>query len=148
MFRHTANYESMVVWANAFSDNKQKVDYHAVPHAVFTHPQVGAVGMTEDDARAAGYQILVRRAWYTDVAKGYAMAEEDGLVKVVVNRSNGQILGCQIAGSEASDLVQQVVYLMNAGDQDHMPLARARVIHPALSEVVARAFANLLSPRE
>ena len=148
MFRHTANYESMVVWANAFTDNKQKVDYHAVPHAVFTHPQVGAVGMTEDEARAAGYQILVGRAWYTDVAKGYAMAEEDGLVKVIVNRSNGQILGCQIAGTEASDLVQQVVYLMNASDQDHMPLARAQVIHPALSEVVARAFANLLPPRE
>ena len=55
MFRHTANYESMVVWANAFTHNKQKVDYHAVPHAVFTHPQVGAVGMNR--GRGQGRRI-------------------------------------------------------------------------------------------
>ena len=148
MFRHTANNESGVVWTNISSDEKVEMDYHAVPHAVFTHPQVGSVGMTEEEAKAMGYRILVGRAQYTDVAKGYAMAEEGGLVKVVVNREGGQILGCHIAGSEASDLVQQVVYLMNAGNGGYVPMAKAQVIHPALSEVVIRAFANLIPPKE
>jgi mycothione reductase len=158
MFRHTANREARLAWKNAFGDEKEtagekdkvkeKVDYHAVPHAVFTYPQVGAVGMTEAEAKAAGYKILVGRAEYGDVAKGYAMAEEESLVKVIVNRKDGRILGCAIAGSDAADLAQQVVYLMNAGDQDYGPMARSLVIHPALSEVVARAFANLMPPKE
>jgi len=154
MFRHAANREARLAWNNAFGDlnegkrEKEKVDYHAVPHAVFAYPQVGAVGMTEEGAKASGYKILVGRAKYTDVAKGYAMAEEESLVKVVVQRETGRILGCQIVGSEAANLVQQVVYLMNAGSQDYRPLARSMVIHPALSEVVARAFANLMPPKE
>jgi dihydrolipoamide dehydrogenase len=154
MFRHAANREARTAWNNAFGEEgkkdkeKVKVDRHAVPHAVFTCPQVGAVGMTEMEAKAAGYRVLVGRAEYTDVAKGYAMAEEESLVKVVVNRNGGRILGCQIVGTDAADLAQQVVYLMNAGYQDYGPIARSMVIHPALSEVVARAFANLMPPKE
>ena len=143
MFRHTANYEAEVVWANAFTEHKHQADYHAVPHAVFGYPQVAGVGMTEEEARAAGYEILVGRARYTDVTMGYAMAEEDSLVKVVVDQESRRILGCHIVGSEAAILVQQVVYLMNAGNQDYLPLADSQVIHPALSEVVINAFANM-----
>jgi mycothione reductase len=154
MFRHAANREARIAWNNAFGENgekeieKEKVDRHAVPHAVYTYPQVGAVGMTEEEAKAAGYKILVGRAKYGDVAKGYAMAEEESLVKVVVQRETGRILGCQIVGTEAADLAQQVVYLMNAGYQDYGPVQRSMVIHPALSEVVGRAFANLMPPKE
>jgi len=150
MFRHAANREARIAWDNAFGDRneKRKVDRHAVPHAVFTYPQVGAVGMTEKEAKAAGYRVLVGRARYGDVTKGRAMAEEESLAKVVVDRESGRILGCQIAGSEAPELVQQVVYLMNAGDETRGPVARSMVIHPALSEVVDRAFANLMPPKE
>jgi dihydrolipoamide dehydrogenase len=143
MFRHTANYESRVVWKNAFTEEKVKVDYHAVPHAVFTYPQVGSVGMSEKEARALGFDILVGKAWYRDVAKGYAMGDLDGFVKVVVNRRNGRILGSQIAGEGAPDLVQQITYLMNTEEQNYEPMRRAQVIHPALSEVLVHAFANL-----
>lgn len=143
MFRHTANYESDVVWKNAFTEERQKVDYHAVPHAVFGYPQVGGVGLTEAEATAAGYTVLVGKAQYTAVTKGYAMAEEDSLVKVIVDGDSGRILGCHIVGAEASTLVQQIVYLMNAGEQDYMPLVHSQVIHPALSEVIIHAFANM-----
>jgi mycothione reductase len=146
MFRHTANYESDVVWTNAFTEHKHPVDYHAVPHAVFGYPQVAGVGMTEEEAQAAGYDILVGRARYTEVTMGYAMAEEDSLAKVVVDQESRRILGCHIVGSEAAILVQQVVYLMNAGDQDYLPLADSQIIHPALSEVVIQAFANMAPP--
>ena len=148
MFRHVANREARVAWNNAFGQSGQKMDYHAVPHAVFTCPQVGSVGMTEAEAKAAGYRVLVGRAEYGDVTKGYAMAEEESLVKVVVNARDDRILGCSIAGTGAAELVQQVVYLMNAGDEDYGPIERALVIHPALSEVVSRAFANLMPPKE
>jgi mycothione reductase len=146
MFRHTANYESDVVWRNGFTDHKHPADYHAVPHAVFGYPQVAGVGMTEAEALAAGYEILVGRARYTDVTMGYAMAEEDSLAKVIVDQESRRILGCHIVGSQAAILVQQVVYLMNAGDQDYFPLGDSQVIHPALSEVVINSFANMAPP--
>ncbi|NYT02782.1 MAG: dihydrolipoyl dehydrogenase [Methanosarcinales archaeon] len=143
MFRHTANYEAGVVWKNAFTEEKVPVDFHAVPHAVFSHPPVAGVGMTEAEALAAGYDIYVGRATYADVAKGYAMGEEDTLAKAIVDAATMKILGFHVIGSSSPDLVQQVVFLMNTDDQDYMPLARSQVIHPALSEVVVRAFGNL-----
>jgi mycothione reductase len=146
MFRHTANYEAELVWINALTDHKHQVDYHAVPHAVYGYPQVGAVGLTEQDAQAAGHEILVGRARYLDVTKGYAMAEDDGMVKVVVEQGSRKILGCHIVGPHAAILVQQIVYVMNAGDQDYIPLADSQVIHPSLSEVVINAFANMAPP--
>jgi mycothione reductase len=146
MFRHTANYEAEIVWMNAFTEHRHEVDYHAVPHAVFGYPQVAAVGMTQAEAEDAGYDVLVGRARYDDVVMGYAMGEGDSLVKVVVDAETRRILGCHIAGAEAAILVQQVTYLMNAGDQDYFPLADSQVIHPALSEVVIRAFADLAPP--
>jgi dihydrolipoamide dehydrogenase len=146
MFRHTANYEADVVWRNAFTNHQVATDYHAVPHAVFGYPQVGAVGLTEPEARQAGYAIMVGKARYTDVAKGFAMGEDWGLAKVIVEAESRRILGAHIVGSEASDLVQQVVYLMNSGDQDYMPLVKSQIIHPALSEVVINAFGNLTMP--
>lgn len=142
MFRHTANYEADVVWRNAFTEHKHPVVEHAVPHAVFTHPQIASVGMTEQQAKKS-HDILVGVKMYQDVAKGYAMAEEDGFVKVIVDGHTGKILGAHIIGPHAATLVQQLVYLMNAGEQGYKPLALAQTIHPALSEVVVGAFGNL-----
>jgi len=150
MFRHTANYESEVVAHNVLRaespEDREMVDYHAVPHAVFTHPQVAGVGLREAEALKKGIRILVGRARYTDVAKGIAMAEEHGFVKVLVEEDTGKILGCSVVGSEAPALVQQVVYLMNTDYQDLMPMIKSQVIHPTISEVMAHAFANLEHP--
>ena len=146
MFRHTANYEADVVSHNMFEEKKQIEDQHAIPHAVFTHPQVAGVGLTEAEAMAGGYKILVGRAWYTDVAKGIAMAEEKGFAKVVVEENTGKILGCSVVGTEAPELVQQMVYLMNTDSQDLAPMMRSQIIHPTISEVMVQAFSELKHP--
>lgn len=143
MFRHTANYESHILWHAISTGHRHPVDFHAVPHAVFGYPQVGGVGMTEAQAIASGRKILVGKAPYTAMTKGYAMGEDDSLVKVIVEQETGKILGCHIVGSEAAILVQQIVYIMNAGDQSYGPLADSQVIHPALSEAVVAAFARM-----
>jgi len=146
MFRHTANYHVEVVWRNMFSKNRTALDEHAVPHAVFGHPEVASVGMTYEDAKKKGIKTFVGRADYFDCAKGYAMNEKDGFVKVVVEASTYKILGASIIGPHASILLQSIVYLMNAGDQTFIPIAKSQTIHPALSEVVSRAFGNLEDP--
>lgn len=146
MFRHTANYESQVVWYNLNAKEKAPTDEHAIPHAVYTYPTVGSVGMLEEGAKRGNLKYLVGYNIYSNVAKGTAMGDRDGLVKVLVEAGTRRILGVHIVGPEADLLVQQMVYLMNAGDQSYLPMARSQVIHPSLSEAVAGAFARLSDP--
>jgi dihydrolipoamide dehydrogenase len=146
LFRHTANYESQVVWYNIINPVKTSTDEHAIPHAVYTYPTVGSVGMTEEVAKANGLNYLVGVNRYANVAKGNAMGDDHGLVKVVVEKGTRRILGAHIAGKEADLLVQQMVYLMNAGDQSYLPMAHSQVIHPALSEVLIGALGRLMDP--
>jgi dihydrolipoamide dehydrogenase len=146
MFRHTANYESQVVWHNISSPQRLPTDEHAIPHAVYTYPTVSSVGLTEAAAKAMGYKYLVGVSRYANVAKGSAMADETGLVKVVVEKGTRRILGAHVAGKDADVLVQQMVFLMNAGDMSYLPMARSQVIHPALSEVLISALGRLMDP--
>jgi len=147
MFRHTANYQSDVVWINAFSEGGVKLDEHAVPHAIFTYPQVARVGMTLSKALESGIPLLMGHITYNSTAKGYAMADEDSFVKVILDGNTLEILGATVAGPHAAMLLQPIVYLMNCGDRTYRPIAASQVIHPALSEVVAAAFGHLFDPR-
>lgn len=142
MYRHTANYEASVVRNNLFGQQKISLDLHAVPHAVFTDPQVGQVGMTEEEAKAQ-FKVMVGFAMYRDTAMGYAFGDEEAFVKVVVEYPSRRILGGTVVGPQASTLIQQIVNMMSSDSQTYAPLVRAQVIHPTLSEAVAAAFGRL-----
>jgi mycothione reductase len=144
MFKHVANYEAGVVWHNAVHDHKVKMDFSAAPHAVFTHPQVASVGLTEEEAKQQKYKILVGKALYSETAMGAAMGYAEGFVKVVVEGETGKILGGHIIGPEASILIQEIVNAMITETGNFAPIARAMHIHPAMSEVVQNAFGNLI----
>ncbi len=145
MFKHVANLESRIVFYNAFLGRRIKMDYHAVPHAIFTYPEVASVGMREEEA-AKKHDILVGYYRYEDTAKGEAMAVKDYFVKVIVERDTMRILGAHIIGPHASILIQEVVNLMYTDDGTATPIYRGMHIHPALTEVVERAFYNLAPP--
>ena len=120
-FRHKANYEADIVAHNLFDkpDKPKAADYTSVPWAVFTHPQIAHVGMTENEARAAGLKIMVGRNHYSEIAGGIAMGyrqgdADDGFFKLIVDE-NAKIVGAHIAGPQAAVLLQPFVYLMNAG---------------------------------
>lgn len=142
MYRHTANYEASVVRNNLFGKQKVSLDLHAVPHAVFTEPQVGQVGMTEEEAKAQT-KVMVGFAKYRDTAMGYAYGDDDAFVKVIVEYPSRRILGATVVGPHASILVQQIVNMMSSDSQTYAPLVRAQIIHPTLSEVIAAAFGSL-----
>jgi len=143
MFKHVANYEAEIAWHNAIHEHKVRMDYSAAPHAVFTHPQVASVGLKEAEAKQKGYKILVGKAFYKDTAMGAAMGEPKGFVKVIVERETGKILGGHIVGPFASALIQEIINAMVSGDKTFLSLVRALHIHPAMSEVVQRAFGKL-----
>jgi dihydrolipoamide dehydrogenase len=143
MFKHVANYEAEIAWHNAIHDHKVKMDYSAAPHAVFTHPQIASVGMKEEEAKQKGYKILVGKAFYKDTALGAAMGEPKGFVKVIVEQKSGKILGGHIIGPSASILAQEIINAMASGDKTYLPIIRGMHIHPAMPEVVQKAFGNL-----
>jgi mycothione reductase len=147
-FKHVANYEALVVYQNAVLNKKIKVDYHAVPHAVFTDPEIASVALREKEAveKYGKDNILIGFHKYADTAKGEAMARKYDFVKVIVKRDTGKILGAHIIGPCASVLIQEIVNLMYTEKQSFKPLDEAMHIHPALSEVVARAFQSLMIP--
>ena len=117
MYRHAANYEAEIAWINAFGEHGHKiaVDFSAIPHAVYSHPQIGSVGLTEYQARQQRHDILVGRWEYKDTAKGSAMGDPRGFVKVIVEKKTYRILGCHVVGHCAPVLVQEVVNVMNYG---------------------------------
>ena len=144
MFRHAANHEAELAWNNAVHGKKSKMNYLTVPHAVFTWPEIASVGLTEEQAAKlmGKHEILVGKAMYTDVARGEAMMETEGFTKAIVHKKSGKILGYHIIGPQASIMIQEVVNAM-AAEGNLWSVAKAIHIHPALSEVVLKAFAKL-----
>lgn len=137
MFRHSANLEAGYVLNNLFSE-KKKVDYYPMPHAVFTHPQIAGVGLTEEECKGKDY--VVGKAFYKNTGMGAALEEKDGFVKFIVDKKSHEILGCHIIGPEASILLHEVLVAMKADKKKALHLIRQTVhIHPAMSEVVQRA---------
>jgi dihydrolipoamide dehydrogenase len=141
MFTHVANREATVAWHNSTRKTKIKMDYSAAPHAVYSHPQIASVGLTEENARK-DYHILVGRAKYSDTAKGEAMMEEEGFAKAIVDGHSGRILGFHIIGPYAPELIQEVINAMATGGGVHS-INEGMHIHPALPELILRTFENL-----
>jgi mycothione reductase len=153
MYRHAANYESEIAWNNAHLNlhkggdhghgHKVAVDFSAMPHAVYSHPQIASVGLTEKQAREQGKDILVGLWDYAESAKGEAMGRQPGFVKVVVEKENFKILGCHIIGYGAPIMVQEVVNVMNCPQGNALTILNSVHIHPALTEILQRAFASM-----
>jgi len=148
LFKHVANAESIAVYYNAFQGGSETVPYHAVPHAVFSHPEIASVGLGEAEAvaRFGEEGVLIGFQKYENTAKGGAMGVKDYFVKVILEAGSKRILGAHIIGPEASVLIQGIIDLMYTADMSSEPVYNAMYIHPALPEVVQRAFGSLLTP--
>ena len=141
MFTHVANREAAVAGYNALHDEELKMDYSAIPNAVYSHPQIASVGLTEENARK-DHKILVGRAKYLEVAKGEAMMEQKGFAKAIVEEDSEIILGFHIIGPYAPILIQEVINAMASGG--HMEdISESIHIHPALPELIQTTLSNL-----
>ncbi len=146
LFKHKANYDSEVVYYNAVMKRRVAADYHAVPHAVFTDPEIAGVGMGELEAvkKNGKGDVMIGFYRYEDTAKGEAMHARDYFVKLVVLRETSQILGAHVVGPHASILIQEVIGAMYTEARRVSSIYQAMHIHPALSEVVERAAGSLV----
>jgi mycothione reductase len=139
MFKHSGDYEGEVVIDNVAREEQRSADFTGLPHAVFTEPQIGAVGQTESGLADADQEYLVGRAAFTDTAMSRALKLNHGFAKVLADPETREILGCHIIGHEASMLIHELTPAVRNGltvDDLGNTLIHA---HPALSKVVLKA---------
>ncbi len=148
LLKHVANAEMRTVQHNlTHPDSMRETDERYVPAAVFTHPQIACVGLTEDEARQKGqregFEITVKVQNFGDVAYGWAMEDQVGLCKLIARKDTGELLGAHLIGEESSLLIQPLIQAMSFG-LSAQDMARGQFwIHPALTEVVENALLGL-----
>jgi dihydrolipoamide dehydrogenase len=147
LLKHVGNYESGIVYLNAILKEKVKADYHAVPHAVFSYPEIAGAGMGEEEAvkEYGKDRVVIGLKFFEDTAKGAAMEIRDYFIKVILDAEEEKILGAHIIGPHASVLLHQIIPLMYTESRSTKPIMHGMDIHPSLSEVVTRAFYSRLS---
>lgn len=141
MLKHVANAELRAVRHNILNPQDMvPMPHEHVPSALFTYPQLATVGMTEAEARETGFDVTTKIQNYGDVAYGWALEDQDSVVKLVADKQTGRLLGAHYMGPQASTLIQQLITVM-AFDLDLRDVARKQYwIHPALAEVTENAI--------
>lgn len=151
--KHVANWEARTVRANllaelAGAEGSTESRHDVVPHAVFGHPQIASVGMSEDEARAwsaeSGVEIAVAHQDYAGIAYGWAMEDETGFAKIIATAGGGRILGAHIIGPQAPTLIQVLIQAMSTGQTVADIAGTQYWIHPAMPELVENALLQLL----
>ena len=142
--KHVANHEMRVVQHNLLHPDEQIESDHAhVPHAVFSAPQIAAVGLTEQDAQAHGVEYVSKVQEYGAIAYGWAMEDTTGFAKLLADPVTGELLGAHIIGPQAPTLLQPLVQAMEFG-LDARRMARGQYwIHPAMPELLENALLGL-----
>ncbi|MFC7328287.1 mycothione reductase [Marinactinospora rubrisoli] len=142
--KHVANHEARTVQHNLLHpDDPRTSDHRYVPHAVFSSPKIAAVGMTEQEAQAAGRDYVTSAREYSGVAYGWAMEDTTSFVKLLADPGTGELIGAHIIGPEAPTLIQPLIQAMSFG-LDARSMAKGQYwIHPAMPEVVENALLDL-----
>ncbi|MFT7300044.1 MAG: dihydrolipoamide dehydrogenase [Porticoccus sp.] len=137
MLAHKGSEEGVMV-AERIAGQKTQINYDIIPNVIYTHPEIAAVGKTEEQLKQAGesYNVGV----FPFIASGRALAanETDGMVKMIADAETDRILGCHIIGPSAADLVQQVAIAMEFGATAE-DIGMTVFGHPTLSEAVHEA---------
>jgi len=134
---HVASDEGKIAAENIAGKDKT-MDYRVIPWAVFTSPEIGTVGLNEEQARSKGINVCFGLFPFSNSGKAFITGETEGFVKVITDKDSGEILGAQMVGPRCSDLVHEVAVAMK-GEMVADTLAETVHSHPTLSEAVMEA---------
>ncbi|RTL90683.1 MAG: dihydrolipoyl dehydrogenase [Hyphomicrobiales bacterium] len=135
MLAHKAEHEGVSCVEAIAGLPAHPLDKTLVPGCTYCHPQVASVGLTEERAKAEGFEIRVGRFPYLANGKAIALGEPEGLVKTIFDRKTGRLLGAHLVGAEATELVQGFVIAMNLETTEE-ELMKTIFPHPTLSETM------------
>jgi len=137
LLAHKASKEGIVA-AECIAGMPSAADWKVVPDAVFCDPEVASVGLTEARATEAGYKVKRSRFQFAALGRALTAGEPEGFVKIVSNEEDGLVLGAQIVGPEASDLISEVALAMEMGATVD-DIALTIHPHPTLPEAIMEA---------
>ena len=147
--KHTANAEARIISHNLLNpENLVKIDRSVTPKAVFGNPQIATVGFTEDDLLNDEVPYLKSIRDYSDTAFGWAMEDEQGFVKLLIDPATRLLLGAHIIGYQASTLIQQLVTAMSISMTVDELAHNQLYVHPALTEVIEQALLGFEDEKE
>ena len=147
MLAHMAAAQGSVAVDNILGHPRQ-IDYRSIPAATFTHPEISSVGLSEADAKELageeGFELGTVRSYFKANSKALAELESDGVMKLLFNKTSGEVLGAHIFGLHAADLIQEIANAVSRR-QSVTQLANEVHTHPTLSEVVEVAYKQAAS---
>ncbi|WP_216828134.1 dihydrolipoyl dehydrogenase [Alkalihalobacterium elongatum] len=133
MLAHKASYEAKVA-AEAIAGHPAEVDYLAIPAVVFSGPELATVGLDEKEAKEKGYDVVVSKFPFAANGRALSLDETDGFMKMVTRKEDGLVLGVQIAGANASDMISEACVAIEAG-MTAEDIALTIHAHPSLGEI-------------
>ena len=137
MLAHVASFQGQRA-LNAIEGKTDRIRFDIVPSAVFTVPECGMAGKTEEQCKAEGMEIMIGQSFYRANGKALALGEPDGLCKLIFRKEDGLLIGAHIMGAQAADLAHQCADMMNRDTK--LPELKDIIFgHPTVSEVILSA---------
>jgi dihydrolipoamide dehydrogenase len=135
---HKASDEGIIAAEDAAGNETHPIEYPDIPRATFCTPNVGSFGLTEEQAREAGHDVVVGKLQYGAVGAGTVYGDRSGMVKIIGDKKYGELIGGHIVGTRATELIQELVNV-KALEGGYSEVARIVHGHPTLSEAVMEA---------
>ncbi|GCD81941.1 dihydrolipoyl dehydrogenase [Parageobacillus thermoglucosidasius] len=135
---HVAAHEGIAAVEHIAGQNPPPIDYTMIPKCVYSRPEVASVGLTEEEAKAKGYDIKVGKFPFKAIGKALVFGETEGFVKIVADRKTNDLLGVHMVGPHVTDMISEAG-LARVLDATPWEVAHAIHPHPTLSEAMAEA---------
>jgi dihydrolipoamide dehydrogenase len=137
---HVASHEGLICVETIAGHHATPLNYNNIPGCTYTSPEIASVGMTEKQARDAGYEVLIGKFPYTASGKAAASGNKDGFIKVIFDAKYGEWLGCHMVGDNVTEMIAEVVVARKL-ETTAREIIDAVHPHPTMSEALMEAVA-------
>lgn len=137
---HVASHEALICVEKIAGHHPTLLNYNNIPGCTYTSPEIASVGMTEKQARDAGYELLIGKFPYTASGKAAAGGNKDGFIKVIFDAKYGEWLGCHMVGDNVTEMIAEVVVARNL-ETTGREIIDSIHPHPTMSEALMEAVA-------
>lgn len=134
---HKASYEAKIA-AEAIAGHSSEIDYLGIPAVVFSDPELASVGYSEQEAKAEGIDVLASKFPFAANGRALSLDSTDGFIKLITRKEDGLLIGAQIAGASASDMIAELGLAIEAG-MTAEDIALTIHAHPTLGEITMEA---------
>lgn len=142
MLAHVASMEGMVAVENISGMNRE-MDYARIPQGIYLDPEIATVGLSEEEAKALGYEVKIGRFNFAANGKAVLEGEEDGFIKIIIDKRLEEILGVHIMGAHATDMISELTLAMTL-EGTAQEVVQTIHPHPTIAEVIPEAFHAVL----